>query len=335
MQFKLLLSTVLLLGSTSSYAAYCYNAKGKGVIDNVNYDLSETFNSSNQVGKVIEINKNPTQQINAICEIVLWEPLTNSTQRIYTPIELNVVETSDNFQYLKINDYLIGAMRIHDSYAGYFFPPGVFQMGSHPNVSKGQPFPVNDTNLTFRIKVIKPFIGSVSISPKTLFTVKAITNDSDYGGPIIYTISYSGRVIAPQSCKIDSGKILEIKFGDIAASDFSEVGAGNKPNGVDPQTRSISVQCSNMNATATLVLRIEADKSKDDMLVSSNSDIGFKISDSNNKILIPNNLNSTSPFVLNQSKAIVSLKAWPVSINGNKPALGPFSSRAYIRIDFP
>jgi minor fimbrial subunit len=72
------------------------------------------------------------------------------------------------------------------------------------------------------------------------------------------------------------------------------------------------------------------------MLVSNNNDIGFKISNINDKLLIPNNLLSTSEFQLNQNQnATISFKAWPVSVTGKKPALGPFNSRAFIRIDFP
>jgi minor fimbrial subunit len=51
--------------------------------------------------------------------------------------DYQVTGTSDGYQYLKLNDYLDGAMKITDSYAGVFYPPkNYIQMGSHPNVSK-------------------------------------------------------------------------------------------------------------------------------------------------------------------------------------------------------
>ncbi|KAF1028235.1 MAG: putative fimbrial-like protein SfmH [Acinetobacter bereziniae] len=334
MKPKFLLLLPLCIASTSSFAAYCYNAKG--VTENVNYDLSTTFSSANnQLGKIVEISKNFSQQIMAVCDKPLpGEPKDNFTTRIYQP-EVNVVEVVANYKYMPINDYLTGAMRIQDSFAGIFFPPGIFQMGSHGNVSQGLPFPVNDSNLIFRIKVVKPFVGSISIPSKTLFSVKAITNDYPLGGTPIYTISYTGRIIAPQSCTIDSGKTIEFNFGDITASAFSQAGVGGKPNTVTPQTKNISIQCSNINATAILSLRIEAEKAEKDMLVSSNPDIGFKIANMSDRVLIPNDVNSVTSFMLNQSQANITLKAWPVSITGKKPATGPFNSRAYIRIDFP
>lgn len=334
MKSKYLLLSPLLFTSTSSFAAYCYNARG--VTENVNYDLSSTFNSaSNQPGKIIEIGKNFSSPIMAVCDKPLpGEPKDNSTLRIYMN-EVNVVEVVENFKYLPINDYLTGAMSIKDSFAGVFFPPGIFQMGSHGNVSQGLPFPVNDSNLIFRIKVVKPFVGAISIPSKTLFSVKAVTNDYPYNGPTIYTISYTGRIIAPQSCEVNSGKVMEFNFGEITASAFSQAGAGGKPNTVTPQTKNISIQCSNINAAAILSLRIETEKVENDMLVSSNPDIGFKIANMSDKVLVPNDINSFTYFMLNQSQANIMLKAWPVSITGKKPTTGPFNSRAYIRIDFP
>lgn len=45
----------------------------------------------------------------------------NYTYRSYVT-ELPVQSTEGGFQYLKLNDYLLGAMSITDSYAGLFYP---------------------------------------------------------------------------------------------------------------------------------------------------------------------------------------------------------------------
>lgn len=336
MKSKFLLFSPLLFASTSAFAQQCWNAKGTNVVDIINYDLSATFNqSTNATGQITDLVLNFPKQLQAVCEPRYAPGTLNYTTRAYQTNE-TVVEQTGSYKFLRINEYLLGAMRINDSAVGTFYPPARLYMGSHENVDQGKPFPVADSNLTFRIKVAKPFVGSVSIPSKTMFTVYITTTLTDPLRYPVYTISYSGRIIAPQSCTIDSGRILEVKFGDILASEFSQAGIGNKPHSVNPQTKNISVQCSNMNAAAVLTLRIEAEKTQGDMLVSSNPDVGFKISDVNNNILIPNNLNSVSPFTLDQSQhATVSFRAWPVSITGQKPAVGPFNSRAYIRIDFP
>lgn len=334
MKFKFLISILLLLCSVPSFARQCWNFKGSNVVDSINYNLSNTFNhTNNSVGQIKDLVLNFPKEIEAVCESANY-PGINTTARAYITDE-PVVEDTGSYKYIRINDYLLGAMRINDSAAGTFYPPRRLYMGSHPNVDYSRPFPIKDTNLSFRIKVVKPFIGNVSIPSKTMFKVYVTTTTSDSLIYPVYTISYSGRIIAPQSCSIDSGTVLDIKFGDILASEFNQAGIGNKPNSVDPQTRSVSVQCSNMNAAATVSFRVESDKSQGDMLISDNNDVGFKISDMSGKTLIPNNPSSYSEFILDQSQhATISFKAWPVSVTGKKPTLGKFTSRAYIRIDF-
>ncbi|CAM9335813.1 fimbrial protein [Acinetobacter bereziniae] len=334
MKNKLLISILLLLCSAPSFARQCWNAKGSKIVDSVSYDLSTTFDHTiNSVGQTKELTLNFPNEIQAVCETASVP--YGVTVRSYEN-EQPVVEDTGTYKYIRMNDYLWGAMRINDSAVGTFYPPVRKSMGFHPNVDNGNPFPVKDTNLKLRIKVVKPFIGNVSIPENVLFKVFVTTSRNDLLKFPVYTISYKGKIIAPQSCKINSGTVLDIEFGDILASEFSQAGIGNKPNSVDPKTRSVSVQCSNMNAEATVSFRIESDKSQGDMLVSNNNpDVGFKISDMDDKILSPNNPLSFSKFQLNQSQhATISFKAWPVSVTGRKPALGKFTSRAYIRIDF-
>ncbi|MFW2012316.1 fimbrial protein [Acinetobacter bereziniae] len=335
MKFKYLLLALLLISSTQSFARQCWNEKGKGVVDNVNYNLSNTFSQSNNVvGQTKDLRLNFNSQVKAVCESAAY-PGRHITNRAYVTDE-PIVEIVNEFQYIRINEYLLGAMQINDSAVNTFYPPVLKDMGKDLNVDYGNPFEVRDSDLILRLKVVKPFVGNISIPSKTMFRVYVRTFVTDPLEHPVYTISYSGRIVAPQSCLIDSGQVLDIKFGDILASEFNQAGAGNKPNSVNPETRSVSVQCSNMNAAATLTFRIESEKSQGDMIVSNNPDVGFKISDMNNNVLIPNNLLSFSQFKLNQSQhATISFKAWPVSITGKKPALGPFNSRAYIRIDFP
>ncbi len=334
MKFKFLLLTLLVLGSTQSFARQCWNSKGYNVVDSINYDLSTTFDQNNNVlGQSKDITLNFNKPIQAICETASFP--YGLTVRSYITNE-PIVENTGTFKYLRINDYLLGAMKINDSAVNTFYPPIKKTMGYDPNSDNGKAFSIRDSDLLLRIKVVKPFVGNVSIPSKTMFTVYVTTSDVDPLRYPVYTISYSGRIVAPQSCTIDSGKVLDIQFGDILASEFNQAGAGNKPHSINPETRSVSVQCSNMNAAATLTFRIESEKSQGDMLVSNNDDVGFKISDMSYNVLIPNNLLSFSEFKLNQSQqATLSFKTWPVSVTGKKPAVGPFSSRAYIRIDFP
>lgn len=327
-----LASAVLLACALPASATVCKNSNG--VPTDIFYDLSDVFTSeNNNVGQIITLaNKTGWVGVNATCPA---GTSGNTTMRSYVNA-LPVQETIGGYQYMKLNDYLEGAMSITDSYSGQFFPPkNYIQMGSHPNVSKQQPFPVNDSKLVFKLKVTRRFINMVPIPKQTMFTVYVTTRNTDPLTTPVYTISYSGKIEVPQSCEINAGQIVEFDFGDIGASLFSQAGAGNRPQSVTPQSKTVAIKCTNVAAQAYLSLRIEAEKASGNIMVSNNDDLGFVVADSSGLPLIPNNLSSKIHFRLDDAAAAqVGIRAWPVSVTGNKPAEGPFTARGYLRVDY-
>lgn len=331
MNNKLIVLTISLICSFYTHGVECYNYKGKGILDDITFDLSQRVSSSNNtVGTIVEQSMNFSYLVKAICPD--FPGIKNSTKRSYVT-NLPIVETINSYQYIKLNDYLIGAMRISDTSAGAFYPPVKYeQMGTHPHVSRQLPFDVMDHNFIFRIKVVKPFIGFVMIPKQTLFYVH-VTTDND---PLVvptYTISYSGSITVPQSCQINNNQTIDIDFGKIPSTSFSQTGAGNKPLGVNAQTREVLIKCTNIDAYAALALGIESEKSNNDILVSNNPAIGFKFSDSSGNVLRPNDPNSKIPFK-NNNPSKISINVWPVSIDGSKPEPGPFRGNGYLRVDF-
>jgi minor fimbrial subunit len=328
--------TVLLLGcamaSTPAMATVCRNANG--VASDVFYDLTDTFTSANnQVGQVVTLSqKSGWVGVNAICPS---DTTGTTTKRSYVS-PFPVVSTENGFKYLKLNDYLDGAMQITDSSAGVFYPPqNYIQMGSHPNVPKQKTFPVNDSKLVFRLKVTRRFINMVVIPKQTMFNVYVTTTSADPLTTPVYTISYSGTINVPQTCEINAGTVVQFDFGDIGASLFSQAGAGNRPANIPAQQKTIGIKCTNVESQAYLTMRVEAEKSQGNAMVSDNPDLGFIVSDSSGNPLTPNNINSKIPFRLDGSaQAQVGIRAWPVSITGNKPAEGKFTARGYLRVDY-
>ncbi|MDY1036685.1 type 1 fimbria D-mannose specific adhesin FimH [Lelliottia sp. CFBP8978] len=331
-KFRYLATALLMLPASQALATVCANENG--VPTDVFYDLSDTFNSSNnQIGQIVTLaEKSQWVGVYAVCP---RGTSGTTTKRSYVT-EFPITSTQDNYKYLKLNDYLDGAMKITDSYAGVFYPPqNYIQMGSHPNVAKNQPFPVNDSNLVFRLKVTRRFINMVEIPRQTMFRVYVTTTSSDPLSTPVYTISYSGTVQVPQSCAINAGKVVEFDFGDIGASLFSQAGAGNRPQTISPKTQTIAIKCTNVEANAYLTMRVEAEKVSGNALVSDNPDLGFVVANANGSPLTPNNLASKIPFRLDDNaSAVVGISAWPVSITGKKPSEGHFTSRGYLRVDY-
>ncbi len=323
---------LLLLAATSAQATICYNANGTPT--DIYYDLSNVFTSSNnQVGQVVTLpDKSGWVGVKAICPA---GTTVNYTYRSYVT-ELPVQSVENGYSYLKLNDYLQGAMSITDSAVGLFYPPkNYIRMGTHANVSQQKAFDVLDSKLIFKLKVTRPFINMVPIPRQTMFTVYVTSGNTDALTTPVYTISYSGKVEVPQSCEVNAGQVVEFDFGDIGAALFSQAGAGNRPQGVTPQSKTVAIKCTNVAAQAYLSMRLEAEKASGQTMVSDNPDLGFVVANASGTPLTPNNLSSKIPFQLDDNaSASVGIRAWPVSVTGNKPAEGPFTARGYLRVDY-
>ncbi|PJX32796.1 adhesin [Klebsiella sp. A-Nf5] len=184
------------------------------------------------------------------------------------------------------------------------------------------------------IRIDKRFIG---FSPFRQLVVSGYANTYKTGVSVnpMFQLYIEGSVTVPQSCDLDMGKTITMDFGNIGSPLFLEAGAGNKPDGVNPQTHTVAIQCKNIDAQALLSMRIEANKVAGNALVSDNKDVGFIVANKDKKPLTPNNINSNIKFQLDDNaSARVPITAWPVSVTGQKPAEGKFTAEGYLRIDF-
>ena len=327
-----LLALSAALAAMPAAATVCRNVNG--VPTDVFYDLTNTFTTANnQVGQIVTLSqKSGWVGVQAVCPAGTTGTTTTRSYVTSFPI----VSTENNFKYLKLNDYLDGAMQITDSSSGTFYPPANYvQMGSHPNVPKQQAFPVDDSKLVFRLKVTRRFINMVVIPKQTMFTVYVTTRSGEPLTTPVYTISYSGTINVPQTCEINAGSMVQFDFGDIGASLFSQAGAGNRPESVPVQQKTLAIKCTNVESQAYLTMRVEADKVQGNAMVSDNPTLGFVIADSSGNPLTPNNINSKIPFRLDgNAQAQVGIRAWPVSVTGSKPDEGKFTARGYLRVDY-
>ncbi|WP_348957738.1 fimbrial protein [Enterobacter cloacae complex sp. Mu1197] len=186
------------------------------------------------------------------------------------------------------------------------------------------------------LRIRKPFIGTVMLPTYTLASLySCLATDKTCNAQGAPTINYSlsGTVTVPQNCTIDAGQIVTIDFGNIWSGKFKS--KGEKPDGVNPVTKQIKVQCnSGVEAMANLTVRFQStpDANYPDAISSDNPDVGVVVTDSNDKVIEPNT--GLIPFSLENSQATVSFKAYPVSTTGKAPTEGKFTSLAYIRVDF-
>lgn len=323
----------LALFSQPSQAVVCANISDSATT--VTFDLDSALSSgSNAVGEIISVSKSSIGTVTAVC------PKTGTSSiRSYRSYrsDLAVAETLSSFKYMKINDYLEAAMSITDSSAGTFYPPVDYvQMGGSKDVAQGNEFQIKDSSLVLKLKILKNIVGAVVIPDTRLFTVYVTTATTDSLSTPVYYIDLEGLIEIPESCEINAGNTIDIDFGTVISTAFAEAGAGNRPDDVAVKNVSVAIACSNVATSATLTLRVEADRTSGNaILANSSDDIGFILSDSNNAVLTPNDASSTTRFSLNSNgDASVSIKAWPISVTGNVPEPGEYQATGYLRVDY-
>lgn len=333
---KIPLLFALLVGSVVSQYAFADVCKNvNGAPSSVNYDLTATLTAEqNQVGKTVQLEKNQEVNVQAVCPA--GAATYSQTYRSYVS-QYPVVETSGNWKYLKLDpDYLEGGMRIEDSAAGDIYPPvNNILMGYDENVKAGQPFYVRDSNLEFQLKIVKPFVGTVNISPKDMFNVYVTTAAGDPLTEVVYSIFYSGTVTVPQSCEINAGQTILVNFGALYSGNF--IHAGQKPVGVRAKKFSVPVKCSGLDSQVNLTMRLIAtpDSHFPQAIASDNADVGVVVETDEGNALIPNDVQSVAPFITDSAgRANITLQAYPVSTTGETPAEGAFTALASLRVDF-
>lgn len=180
----------------------------------------------------------------------------------------------------------------------------------------------------------KPFVGSTKFNIPDLYVMYA-NNDLVHNGPPIVTVGLNLEVRAPQSCEINAGQSISIPFNDAAQRNFVAAGKGGMPAGVVPQSKTLSIKCSNMDAYANLDMRFigTADPNRtNDGFSTTNKDIAIAIEGPNGR-LTPTTGKLPLQLDSNQNGS-VTIKTYPISSTGLAPAVGKYSSIVTVRLDF-
>ena len=296
------------------------------------FDVSATLtDAQNKAGATTQINKTGQNYAYVTCNCTgsaATSPNTLQTVLSNRP----VVEKDGSWQYVYINEYMLGAASTYDdgTRQTMYLPVEYFKINSQLYCTG---VAIKDSSFILNLKITKPFIGTVNISnPQAYTAYLGDTYTYPFNTPVYY-IGYSGTITVPQTCTIDAGQIVTIDFGNIWSGKFKS--KGEKPDGVNPVTKQIKVQCnSGVEAMANLTVRFEStpDANYPNAISSDNPDVGVVVTDSNDKVIEPNT--GLIPFSLENSQATVSFKAYPVSTTGKAPTEGKFTSLAYIRVDF-
>ncbi|MEQ5400693.1 fimbrial protein [Providencia rettgeri] len=184
------------------------------------------------------------------------------------------------------------------------------------------------------IYIKKPFVGSTVITYPNLYTFFA-SLDSSTPGYTVARVGLNVTITAPQSCEINAGQNISISFNDATQQSFVKAGKGGMPSGVVPQSKTLSIKCSNMDAYANLDMRFigTADpNSTTDGFSTNNKDIAIAIEGPNGR-LTPTTGKLPLQLDSNQNGS-VTIKTYPFSSTGLAPSVGKYSSIVTVRLDF-
>jgi len=248
--------------------------------------------------------------------------------------------TISGMNFTQVNDYLQASVDYNFDGTRVPVPAVNTKFGNSEEYCNRTTGHVGNTVFSLTVRISKPFVGFSYIdAPVADFYTgdNAAPFGSGKANGGYQRLHIRGRVVVPQSCSINSDIESVIDFGNIPSYAFKVAGIGNKVAGLAKANMPLSIRCNSYIPTnAPLTLRVQADTvggPANDIIMSNNRDIGFKISDANDNLLIPNDINSKVDFI-NTNPANIVLKAWPVSATGNQPTPGPFQARGYLRIDF-
>lgn len=319
----------------------CADANGSPMIKDVSFPAINIADAQqNEEGHIESIAWSQNDGYDVTCDC---SNPTDAAVHERTVSALPVAMTKDGHEFYQINEYLQAAAIMH--------------IASHRNADFNVPFDDESTGETSEhadqcypkamtwhdaafgtiiFRISKPFVGFTHFNHIKIFSLYAARNANALGsGQPVVDVYVSGTITVPQKCTLDLNNMIEMNFGNIAASRFVKAGAGNIPENVNPQSHNISIQCQNIDAFAQLAMRIEASQTNDNIILSDNEDVGFIIGDKNRNPLTPNNINSQLPFTLDDNSAAnVTITAWPVSVTGKKPKEGTFTAESYLRVDF-
>lgn len=298
--------------------------------------ISNTLNSDdNEVGK--EVNSN---QVSTTTFRVRLASGTLSDWHVYgdDPVPEPGYSPS-SWVYKKIDDYISLALKIETGCFVRYFPSNTQALddGCGPaTFSEGEEREVGPYTFQSRVRIDKKIVSGTYSKNIYLGSYGRCQPFGCKSKDVVYNRIYVNlSITVPQSCELNAGQVINIDFGNISSGAFKTAGA--IAQGVQPKSRDISVKCDNIAGNAQLTLRLQADKTNGNIVVSDeNNDVGFRVTNNSGTPLIPNNLSSVIPFTLDSNaRQNVTIQAYPVSVTGNKPTEGAVTSRAYLRVDFP
>lgn len=332
---KLTLGGLLCLSSVSSFAAtgWCTTVAGTKIY---NFPFVKQYDNpaDNKAGMYF----NRTYEWSLAANYAANCDCTGSANTFYkavVPSNLTATRDYDGLHFYSINKYLEVATELY--------------VGGHLGKSVATPFPnvdnlfpsacrgvtnwISGANGFVSLYFTRPFVGQVVIPNTKILDLYGTKVTGSYGGEPMSSVYMSGSVTVPQSCEINAGQVINVKFGNIMSNDIKDPGEIAK--GFTPKVVDMTLACNNISNGVVVSLSFSGEPSGGDptALKTDNNDIGVRVRDANNNIVPPVNGNLPVTFDYSSQTGTSSMSLAPMNVTGNAPAIGQFNAVATINAE--
>lgn len=341
--FMVLISPVCRAGDGichTRYGVYTYDLNLNGA-----KIPAEANKAGTEVRDLKDLTSSQTYEISCDCLTHFSSTFRNVYYTARSPLSIDT--TKNGYTYYTLNDNLSIATSVKVHGRGLIAVPfeaesNVVQVGTecYTDTVEGG-FATLDTGseVTVSFLINKPFVGQVAIPGSIVANLYGglDANSSVASTDKLAEIRIVGDIVAPQSCEIDSGQVIEVNFGKIPVADFSitqgTAAAGHKV------TKTVQVKCTGMldeNIVYSTFNADPVDSRANMMKVLGNDDVGIMIYDKWDQMVKVTGGKMDMDMGVNNAGAetnSLTFSAAPASATGARPQPGTFEAYATITLE--
>lgn len=341
------LFTLLIPVLTASAAPTGYCVANEGTHHNY-FDVTKTFSYYDNMAGIIVSSTTSADNatFKGTCYCLTGRNQVSETTYFTSVMNpsLSSAGTHNNQSFFWLNDFLDIAMETYILGVGFVKLP----YDHIPNEQDAHRCKEGvDNNITFysggsatvSLYVKKPIVGTMTIPLTLSSSIYATLDPHTVSHHYIADIMIKGSITVPQSCEISEGETLVIDFKKILASEFPAV-KGQALNN-HKITRKVAVRCSNIGKYQSINAHISAASAgtEDDMIQTSNPDVGIKIYDKQGREVNVNggelvtDITSLPSGMMGDKNGEITFSSTPASATGAKPQPGFFNATATLTIE--
>lgn len=331
---KLTLGGLLCLFSVSSFAAtgWCTTVGGTKIY---NFPFVKQYDNpaDNKAGMYF----NHTYQWNLAANYAANCDCTGSAKTFYKAVipDLTATRDFDGLHFYSLNKYLEVATELYvgGNVGKWFATPFPNIDNDFSSACTGVTNWISGANGYVSLYFTRPFVGQVVIPSTKILDLYGTKVTGSYGGMPMSSVYMSGSVTVPQSCEINAGQVINVKFGNIMSNDIKN--PGEIANGFTPKVVDMTLACNNISNGVVVSLSFSGEPSGGDptALKTDNNDIGVRVRDANGNIVPPVNGNLPVTFDYSSQTGTSSMSLAPMNVTGNPPAIGQFNAVATINAE--